>query len=552
MRNANSETTRDSAPQASPNSEFDFDWAIVGSGFGGSVAALRLTEKGYRVGVIERGRRYEDSDLPTSTTEIEKFVWAPEQGLYGILRDVAYQHVETASQTGVGGGSLMYGGVLFRAQQGFYNDPQWRGLESWETALDPHYAKAEFMLGVRESPWDSVSIQLTKRIGEHFGVSDGFRLAPTGVFFGEPGKTVDDPYFGGEGPARTGCRRCGDCMIGCRTGAANRLTKNYLWFAEKRGARIIPEREVIDVRPLGAADGADGYRLVVEQRSPDGSRARSEYTARGVVFAGGAVATNELLADCKYRGSLPRISDRLGHLVRTNSETFLSVQFPHDLEAWRDVTAPSRLLFDGDTQVELLTVGKHADAWQGKFTVLTGKGNIFVRRIKWLTNVILHPRRWKATKQSEGWSARSLAMLVMQPRDNAVRLRAEKRSTGNGYTLVSEIDKSRPAPTFLGVGHKVAKWLADETGGVAGSTLTEAFRNAPWTAHILGGAVIGSNATTGVIDAKLKVFGYENMIVCDAAALPANPGVNPALTITALAEYAMDRLPSAPATDLSQ
>ncbi|MCX5540070.1 GMC family oxidoreductase [Paraburkholderia sp. CNPSo 3076] len=547
MMSANSETTRDSVQQASPNPEFDFDWAIVGSGFGGSVAALRLTEKGYRVGVIERGRRYEDSDLPTSTAEIEKFVWAPEQGLYGILRDVAYQHVETASQTGVGGGSLMYGGVLFRAQQGFYNDSQWRDLAPWESVLDAHYAKAEFMLGVRESPWDSVSIQLTKRIGEHFGVSDGFKLAPTGVFFGEPGKTVDDPYFGGEGPARTGCIRCGDCMIGCRTGAANRLTKNYLWFAEKSGARIIPEQEVIDVRPLGAADGADGYQLVVEQRSPDGARARTEYTARGVVFAGGAVATNELLADCKYRGSLPRISDRLGHLVRTNSETFLSVQFPQDLEAWRDVTAPSRLLFDGDTQVELLTVGKHADAWQGKFTVLTGKGNILVRRIKWLTNVVLHPRRWKATKQSEGWSARSLAMLVMQPRDNAVRLRAQKRSGGNGYTLVSEIDKSRPAPTFLGVGHKVVKWLAEETGGVAGSTLTEAFRNAPWTAHILGGAVIGSNATTGVIDAGLKVFGYENMIVCDAAALPANPGVNPALTITALAEYAMDRLPSAPA-----
>lgn len=548
MMNANSKTTRDSAPQASPNPEFDFDWAIVGSGFGGSVAALRLTEKGYRVGVIERGRRYEDSDLPSSTTEIDKFVWAPEQGLYGILRDVAYQHVETASQTGVGGGSLMYGGVLFRAQHGFYNDPQWRGLGSWETALDPHYAKAEFMLGVRESPWDSVSIQLTKRVGEHFGVSDSFRLAPTGVFFGEPGKTVDDPYFGGEGPARTGCKRCGDCMIGCRTGAANRLTKNYLWFAEKRGARIIPEQEVIDVRPLGAADGADGYRLLVEQRSPDGSRARTEYIVRGVVFAGGAIATNELLADCKYRGSLPRISDRLGHLVRTNSETFLSVQFPRDLEAWRDVTAPSRLIFDGDTQVELLTVGKHADAWQGKFTVLTGKGSTLVRRVKWLTNVILHPRRWKATKQSEGWSARSLAMLVMQPRDNAVRLRAEKCSTGNGYTLVSEIDKSRPAPTFLSVGHKVAKWLAEETGGVAGSTLTEAFRNAPWTAHILGGAVIGSNAATGVIDTDLKVFGYKNMIVCDAAALPANPGVNPALTITALAEYAMDRLPSALAT----
>jgi cholesterol oxidase len=542
--NTNPNTTHKAAASDPSDAEFDFDWAIVGSGFGGSVAALRLAEKGYRVGVIERGRSYEDSDLPTSTTDIERFVWAPDQGLYGILRDVAFRHVETASQTGVGGGSLMYGGVLFRAQDGFYDDPQWRHLGSWQQTLEPHYAKAEFMLGVSESPWDSVSIQLTKRIGEHFGVADSFRRAPTGVFFGEPGKTVDDPYFGGEGPARTGCTRCGDCMIGCRTGAANRLTKNYLWFAQKRGARIMAEQEVIDVQPLGAPDGADGYRLVTEQRSPDGLRGRAEYTARGIVFAGGAIATNELLADCKHRGSLPRISDRLGNLVRTNSETFLSVQFPEDLGAWQDVTAPSRLMFGEDTQVELLTVGKHADAWQGKFTVLTGKGNVLVRRIKWLTNVILHPRRWKATKRSEGWSARSLAMLVMQPRDNAVRLKAQKRSTGDGYTLVSEIDKARPAPTFLDVGHKVAKWLAEETGGVAGSTFTEAFRNAPWTAHILGGAVIGSDPTTGVIDSKLRVFGYQNMIVCDAAALPANPGVNPALTITALAEYGMEQLPA--------
>ena len=231
-----------------PATGFDFDWVVVGSGFGGSVAALRLAEKGDRVGVIERGRSYEDGDLPRSTTDIDRFVWAPDQGLYGILRDVAFQHVETASQTGVGGGSLMYGGVLFRAQEGFYDDPQWRNLGSWQETLAPHFDKAEHMLGVSESPWDSVSIQLTKRIGEHFGVADSFGLAPTGVFFGEPGKTVDDPYFGGEGPARTGCTRCGDCMIGCRTGAANRLTKNYLWFAQKRGAQIIAEQEVVDVR----------------------------------------------------------------------------------------------------------------------------------------------------------------------------------------------------------------------------------------------------------------------------------------------------------------
>lgn len=251
-----------------------------------------------------------------------------------------------------------------------------------------------------------------------------------------------------------------------------------------------------------------------------------------------------MLADCKHRGSLPKISDRLGHLVRTNSENFLSVQFPKDLGTWQDVTAPSRLIFGDDTQVELLTVGQNADAWQGKFTVLTGKGNLLVRRLKWLANVIRHPRQWQATKRAEGWSARSLAMLVMQPRDNAVTLRARKRKSGEGYELHSEVDKARPAPTHSDIGQKVATWLAEETGGVAGGTFTEAFRNAPWTAHILGGAVIGSGPSTGVVDNKLAVFGYQNMLVCDAAALPANPGVNPALTITALVEYGMEHLPA--------
>lgn len=526
------------------SNEFQFDWLVVGSGFGGGVAALRLAEKGYSVAVIERGRRYGDLDLPTSTSD-PAYTWAPKLGRYGIMRSVLFRHVCTASQTGVGGGSLMYGGVLFRAQPGFYDDPQWHDIAPWADVLDPHFATAEYMLGVKPAPWQSTTMALTRQLGEDLGVPETFALAPTGVFFGEPGVTVDDPYFGGDGPARTGCIRCGACMVGCRTGSANRLTKNYLWFAEKLGVEIVAEQEVVDVSPLGAADGSDGYRIVSERRTRGRHDARSTYTARGVVFAGGAVATNELLADCKHRGSLPAISDRLGHLVRTNSEAVLGVLLPEDIETWRDVTASSRLVLEGDTQVEFLTTGRDGNSHRFLFTLLTGEGSAPVRIAKWCAAVARHPRDWVGSLRKRNWSARMLQMLVMQPRDNALRLRAKPRRSG-GYRLVSETDHQRPVPTYLDVGHRAAERLAQMTGGVALSTVFEAFANIPQTAHILGGAVIGSDRTNGVIDPSLRVFGYQNMIVCDGAAMPANPGVNPALTITALAEYALDHVPAQP------
>ncbi|UFS80107.1 MULTISPECIES: GMC oxidoreductase [Rhizobium] len=526
--------------------KYDFDWVIVGSGFGGSVAALRLAEKGYHVAVIEKGRRYEDSDLPTSAADKKSYVWEPALGLYGIMRALVFRHVFTLAQTGVGGGSLMYGGVLFRARSGFYDDPQWCRTGSWEQTLGPHYTEAERMLGVNLPPWESVTMGLSRQIAEKFGSKDAFALSPTGVFFGESGKTVDDPYFGGKGPRRTGCTRCGECMGGCRTGAANRLTKNYLWFAEKKGVRIIPEHEVVEVAPLGAADGSEGYHIVSERRGKGVRGVRALYTSRGVIFAGGAVGTNELLAQCKHSGSLPRISDRLGHLVRTNSEVIVAVQLPEDAETWRDVTASSRVMLDEDTQIELLTLGPKADVHQLMWTLMPGKGSPIVRTAKWFGNVLRHPRKWIATHRRKGWGARTLLMLVMQPRDNAIRFRAVKRRFGKGYRLASEADLQRPAPTYLETGHKVIKWLADLTGGVAQSTIFDAFLEIPYTGHLLGGAVIGSDANSGVIDSNLRVFGYQNMIVCDAAAMPANPGVNPALTITALAEYAMSQIPKAP------
>lgn len=520
----------------------DHDWVVVGSGFGGSVAALRLAEKGYRVAVVERGREYGDDELPTSASDRRRFVWAPAAGLRGIMRNVLFRHVFSSTQTGVGGGSLVYGGVLFRPHAAFFATGPWRDLGPWTDLLDPHFATAERMLGASTTPWQSVTSGLTRDVAEHFG--GDFAPAPVAVFFGRPGVTVPDPYFGGAGPDRTGCTRCGQCMTGCRVGAANRLTKNYLWFARKHGARVLAEREVVDVAPLGAADGGDGYRIVTRRPGPGRRRDVTVLTARGVVFAAGAVGTNELLADCKHRGSLPALSDRLGHLVRTNSEAVLSVLLPEDVGTWRDVTASSRVVVDDDTQVELLTYGPRGDFMRVMFTLLVGDGGGVRRPLTLLRSVARHPGRWIATMRG-GWSARTLMMLVMQPRDDAIRFVARRRLLGRGFRLATRRDDERPAPAYIDAGHRVARWLAERTGGIAQSSVFEAIGNRPMTAHVLGGAVIGATPATGVVDERLRVFGYRNLVVCDAAALPANPGVNPALTITALAEHAMAQVPPA-------
>jgi cholesterol oxidase len=524
------------------NTDFDYDWLVIGSGFGGSVSALRLAEKGYRVGVLERGRRYRPEDLPKSAWESDKYTWAPSLGKLGIMRTSLFRHVFFPSQSGVGGGSLVYGGVLYRGKKEFFQGAQWRALGSWEELLRPHYDTAERMLGVAIVPFDSLHQQWIQAMGRHFGTEDSVTRTPTGVFFGEPGKTVSDPYFGGEGPDRTGCTRCGSCMVGCRVGAVNSLTTNYLWFAEKRGVQILPERQVVDLAPLGAADGSDGYRVTTEQPGAGFRRNRQTHTARGVIFAAGALGTNELLANCKHGGSLPRISDRLGELVRTNSESVLTVLLPEDRGSWRDVTASSSVHVDADTHIEFLTYGPNADVLSLLYTVLVGAGTRVTRPLKWLSAILRHPVRWLKTLWPVGWSRRMVMLLVMQSRDNAIAFRARKRRLGRGYRLSTVQDRDKPSPTYIDKGNQAAQWLAKRTGGIAQSSVLEALANIPSTAHLLGGAVIGADAKSGVVDKNLNVFGYRNMLVCDGAAMPANPGVNPALTITALAEYAMAQI----------
>lgn len=521
------------------NERTDYDWIVIGSGFGGSAAALRLAEKGYRVALVEQGRRYAEKDLPRSSSDW-RFLWAPRLGLTGLMRLTIFRHVASAAQTGVGGGSLVYGGVLYRAQRPFYSDAQWADLGNWEARLAPHYDTAERMTGVTRTPWESTSSALTRQIADRFATPDAYAKAPVGVFFGEPLKTYPDPYFGGDGPDRTACLRCGQCMIGCRYGAVNNLTKNYLWFAEKLGVQIIPERMVVDVAPLGAADGSDGYRVSAMDATRPRRRSRTSWTAGGVVFAAGTVGTNTLLANCKHTGSLPRISDHLGRLVRTNSEVCLSVLLPEGYEPWRDVTTSSRAILDGDTQVELLTYGPYGDLEGLGFTALVGDGPWWKRQQQ-LAAAVLRDPVGVASMWRRGWSSRALVLLVMQARDNALTFRATRQRNGR-YRLRTQGDPVRPAPRHLQVAQEVAEFVAAQTGGQAQSSISEALADAPMTAHMIGGAVIGATPDQGVVDENLRVHGYENLIVCDASALPANPGVNPALTILAVAEHAMSRV----------
>jgi cholesterol oxidase len=525
----------------------DYDWVIVGSGFGGSVSALRLSEKGYRVAVLEQGRRYRDEDYAASTWHLRKFLWAPWLGLRGIFNLTPFKDVFIASGAGVGGGSIVYANTLYRAAPAFFANPQWAGLGDWSATLQPHYDAAERMLGVTRVPFESDGQTLLKEVGKAFGVEHTFTRTPCAVFFGDPGKRVPDPYFGGEGPERTGCTRCGACMVGCRVGAKNTLPKNYLWFAERKGAQVIAEREVVDIRPLGSRDGTDGYAVVTRHPGAWFAKREKTFTARGVVVAAGALGTNRLLARCKHAGGLPGISDRLGALVRTNSESILAVTLPRDttLEPWRDVAISASIHTSADTHIEFVTYGPKGDFMSGLFTLLVGDGTRLTRPLGLLGNMLRHPVRFLKTVAPWGWGRRTIVLLVMQSLDNAISFRARRRWFGAGVRLTTEQDPEKPNPTYIDAGNKAAEWLAAKTGGIAQSMLLEALANIPTTAHILGGAVIGSDPGNGVVDHRHRVFGYANLLVCDGAAVPANPGVNPSLTITAMAEHAMTHVPPA-------
>ncbi|MHB1808393.1 MAG: GMC oxidoreductase [Solirubrobacteraceae bacterium] len=525
---------------------FDFDWVVVGSGFGGSVSALRLVEKGYTVGVLECGRRFADHELPESTADFKRYFWRPYLGMKGIFRISNFKDVAVVSGCGVGGGSLGYANTLYVPPKAFFEDVQWAQIADWESELAPHYAEAQRMLGVTLNEHDDPADRLLRELGEELGVGETYKRTPVGVYFGEPGETVADPFFGGDGPERTGCSLCGRCMVGCPYGAKNTLVKNYLYLAERRGARVTPERTVIDVRPLGAGDGSDGYEIESVRSGAWVAKDRRVVRARSVVLAAGPLGTNKLLQRCRLSGSLRRVSDRLGELVRTNSEAILAVTVPEDYreDLARRVAISSSIYPDAHTHIETVTYGNDGDSMRRLYTLLTGDGTRMTRPLKLLAQIALHPSRFWRLMRAKDWSRRTIIILVMQTLDNAMALRP-RQGPFKTLWLQTEQDPERPNPTFIPIANEAAEWFAKRTGGIAQSSVMEALLNVPTTAHILGGAVIGADASAGVVDADQKVFGYESLLVCDGSVIPANVGVNPSLTITALAEHAMSRVPAA-------
>ena len=524
----------------------DYDWLVIGSGFGGSTSALRLAQKGYRVAVLECGRRFADEDFAKTTWELGRYYWMPKLGLKGIFRLTLFKDVLVASGCGVGGGSLGYANTLYRARPAFYRDPQIAELADWEHELAPHYEEAERMLGVTTYDRDTPADLLLKEYAQQNGFGDTYTKTRVGVFMGEEGKTVPDPFFGGDGPERTGCVRCGQCMIGCRHGAKNTLVKNYLYLAERRGVEILPERTVTDIRPLRAADGADGYAVTHERSGSWLARDRQRLTARGVVVSAGALGTNKLLFSCKLCGSLPNISDRLGYLVRTNSESILAVTAPDDRRDFtRGVAITSSIYPDPDTHIEPVTYGQGADSQSLLYALMTEKGGRGNQPVHLLANTARHPILAARATRIRGWSRRTMILLVMQTLDNAIRLKVKRRWPNGNVVLTTEQDPENPNPDKIPAAYRAAEWIQKRISGTPQAVITEALLSIRSTAHILGGAVIGRDPQSGVIDSHNRVFGYQNLLVCDGAAVPANVGVNPSLTITALAERAMAHLPLA-------
>ena len=503
----------------------DFDVVVVGSGFGGSVSALRLTEKGYRVGVLEAGRRFTPETLPKTSWDLPNFLWAPRLGLRGIQRITVLKDIVVLSAAGVGGGSLVYANTLYRPPRAFFQDPHWAGITDWEAELAPHYDQASRMLGVTEQPSMTPSDVVIQRVAEEMGVGATFRRTPVGVFFGTPGRTVPDPYFGGAGPDRTGCVECGDCMIGCRIGAKNRLDLNYLYLAERAGATIHPDTTATAVRPT-----AGGFRV---------ETTAGPFTARQVVLAAGALGTQRLLHAMRDTGVLPGLSPRLGTLTRTNSEALLGAQVPRVPENpySRGVAITSSFHPDPDTHIEPVRYGPGSNAMGLLSTLLVDGGGRVPRPIRFLGQAFRHPVLLLRSLSKRRWSERTIIALVMQSLDNSLTVRRTR--TGR---LTTRPGHGPANPRWIPVGHEAVRRMAAAIGGFAGGGIADVF-DIPMTAHILGGAVIGESAETGVVDPYQRVFGYPGLHVVDGSAVPANLGVNPSLTITALAERAMSMWP---------
>jgi len=522
--------------------ERHFDVVIIGSGFGGSVSALRLVEKGYNVALIEAGRRFEEKDFPKTSWRINRFLFFPRLGLKGLQRIHALPDVLILSGAGVGGGSLVYANTLYRPPESYFQDPQWASITDWSAELDPWYDQASRMLGVAENPFRSPSDDAMYEVACEMGREKSFKLAPLGIYFGRPGIEVDDPYFGGKGPKRRGCTHCGECMTGCRHNAKNTLPKNYLGLAEEAGAKVFAETTATVVRPMGK-----GWSI--ETRSSGAwFGGRERFTADQVIIACGTYNTLKLLHRMKSKDVLPKLSPTLGDLARTNSESLTAAVMKRgEIDFSQGAAITSSFFPDEKTHVEPVRYGKGSNLMGLLQTVMTEGGSASKRRRSWLRKVLKNPVTLLRILNVRRWSERSVIALVMQNVDSAITVRA-KRSLF-GLRLTSKNNSENPNATYIPAANEVARSISRRHGGIPVGHVGDLV-SAPFTAHFVGGCVIGSDEKSGVIDPYHRVWNYPTLHVIDGSTLTANLGVNPSLTITAQAERALSLWPNKGDEDL--
>jgi len=526
-----------------------FDYVIIGTGFGGSVSAMRLTEKGYSVLLLEKGKRYNDLDFAKTNLTFWKYLWMPFLRAYGILQISLLRGMMVLHGVGVGGGSLGYANVLEIPTEETFSTEAWNEPLPWGRILGSYYETARRMLGVVPNPRLWTGDQVLREIAESRGQVSTYRTTQVGVFFGNENETVPDPYFDGAGPARSGCIQCGGCMVGCRNNAKNTLPKNYLYFAEKWGAQVRPEVLVSEIRPL-PAQHPEGARYEVHYHPSTGwwKRSAQKVQARNVVVAAGVLGTLRLLLDCRDRfRTLPELSLQLGERVRTNSEALLgSVARRGNLDYSKGIAIGSIFNADAVTRVEPVRYSSGSDLMRLMAAPLISQGEaVALRIVKSMGWILRHPLDWLRAQVLPGWARRTTILLVMQNVDSRLRVQLGRSLlTLFQRGLVARPDQEHRLQARIDAGHDITRIFSGKTDGIPMGSLGENLLNLPTTAHILGGCVIGKDASVGVVDESFQVFHYPGLYVVDGSVLPANPGVNPSLTITAFAEYAMAQVPA--------
>lgn len=537
-----------------------YDYVIVGSGFGGSVSAMRLTEKGYSVLVLEKGKRFRDQDFAKTNWQYWKYLWLPALRAHGILQISILKGVMVLHGAGVGGGSLGYANVLEVPSDETFATPAWNAPLPWGKLLQPHYESAKRMLGVARNPRLWTADRLLQTFAEERGMSHTFRATDVGAYFGEAGISVFDPYFNGEGPERAGCRHCGGCMVGCRYNAKNTLPKNYLYFAEKQGAQVVAEAEVTDIRPWtvdggqGAADDGrstvdglpSGYEVTYQSSTSLFKGTPQRVQARRVILSAGVMGTMKLLLNLRdEKKSLPKLSPRLGDVVRTNSEALLgSVARKSDINYSEGVSISSIYNHDEITRVEPVRYPDGSSLMRFLAAPLIDTDvSVPMRILKFLSWAISHPLDFLKALVLPGWAHNVTILLVMQHADNRMRFRMGRSLfTLFRRGMVAEEEPGYVIHAQVKGSHELTREFAKRTDGVALGSVGENLLGLPTTAHILGGAPIGKDDCEGVVDENFQIHNYPGMYIIDGSIMPANPGVNPSLTIAALAELAMSRI----------